>query len=259
MARPKSPFGVVELGDGDVVEGFSEAGRDPLLGQLRHLRPHRRGGRALPRARRPRDDDVPGARAERRLLRLPPRRALADGEHAEGAPRRRRARRRPPGVARVRGIDAMTRRRRARSTPWAFEAAPGREALGLRADLGAERGLLRQGAVRRRPGTRSRSSTTREKDESWLVQSGRREGRARAPSATSARRGDRRAGRAFRYRPGTVHRVTAIEDTTILEVSTPHLDDVVRLADATAARAPRRRTAVARPDAGNRALVGAPE
>ena len=39
------------------------------------------------------------------------------------------------------------------------------------------------------------------------------------------------AGDAFRYRPGTVHRVTAIEDTMILEVSTPHLDDVVRLED----------------------------
>ncbi len=39
------------------------------------------------------------------------------------------------------------------------------------------------------------------------------------------------AGACFRYRPGTVHRVTAIEDTTILEVSTPHLDDVVRLED----------------------------
>jgi hypothetical protein len=32
-------------------------------------------------------------------------------------------------------------------------------------------------------------------------------------------------------RPGTVHRVKALEDTTILEVSTPHLDDVVRLED----------------------------
>jgi mannose-6-phosphate isomerase len=40
------------------------------------------------------------------------------------------------------------------------------------------------------------------------------------------------AGAAFHYAPGTVHRVTAIEDTTILEVSTPHLDDVVRLEDA---------------------------
>ena len=38
-------------------------------------------------------------------------------------------------------------------------------------------------------------------------------------------------GDAFRYRPGTVHRVTAIEDTPIVEVSTPHLDDVVRLED----------------------------
>ena len=40
------------------------------------------------------------------------------------------------------------------------------------------------------------------------------------------------AGAAFHYPPGTVHRVTAIEDTTILEVSTPQLDDVVRLEDA---------------------------
>ena len=39
------------------------------------------------------------------------------------------------------------------------------------------------------------------------------------------------AGAAFHYPPHTVHRITAIEDTTILEVSTPHLDDVVRLED----------------------------
>jgi quercetin dioxygenase-like cupin family protein len=38
-------------------------------------------------------------------------------------------------------------------------------------------------------------------------------------------------GAAFHYKPGTVHRITALEDTTILEVSTPHLDDVVRLED----------------------------
>ena len=29
VARPKSPFGVVELGEGDVVDGFSEGGRIP--------------------------------------------------------------------------------------------------------------------------------------------------------------------------------------------------------------------------------------
>jgi len=40
-----------------------------------------------------------------------------------------------------------------------------------------------------------------------------------------------RPGDAFHYAPGTVHRVTAIEDTLIVEVSTPHLDDVVRLED----------------------------
>ena len=39
------------------------------------------------------------------------------------------------------------------------------------------------------------------------------------------------AGDALRYRPRTVHRVTALEDTLIVEVSTPHLDDVVRLED----------------------------
>jgi quercetin dioxygenase-like cupin family protein len=38
-------------------------------------------------------------------------------------------------------------------------------------------------------------------------------------------------GAAFRFRPGTVHRVRALEDTTILEVSTPELDDIVRLED----------------------------
>lgn len=39
------------------------------------------------------------------------------------------------------------------------------------------------------------------------------------------------AGSALTVRPGDVHRVTALEDSTILEVSTPHLDDVIRLED----------------------------
>jgi mannose-6-phosphate isomerase-like protein (cupin superfamily) len=68
------------------------------------------------------------------------------------------------------------------------------------------------------------------KDESWLVQEGR------ASLELGEVGGDLTTveiapGDAFRYRPGTVHRITAIEDTLILEVSTPHLDDVVRLAD----------------------------
>ena len=71
----------------------------------------------------------------------------------------------------------------------------------------------------------------REKDESWLVQSGKAKlelGEVGQKVLTEEVIG---GGAAFRYRPGTVHRVTAIEDTTILEVSTPHLDDVVRLED----------------------------
>ena len=39
------------------------------------------------------------------------------------------------------------------------------------------------------------------------------------------------SGAAFRIRPGTIHRVKALEDTLILEVSTPQLEDVVRLED----------------------------
>ena len=38
-------------------------------------------------------------------------------------------------------------------------------------------------------------------------------------------------GHAFRLRPGVVHRWAALEDAVVLEVSTPELDDVVRLED----------------------------
>ena len=70
------------------------------------------------------------------------------------------------------------------------------------------------------------------KDEAWLVQSG-------LASLELGTVGDDSSmhtieiseGDAFRYRPLTVHRITAIEDTMILEVSTPDLDDVVRLED----------------------------
>jgi mannose-6-phosphate isomerase-like protein (cupin superfamily) len=72
----------------------------------------------------------------------------------------------------------------------------------------------------------------REKDESWLVQSGRAKLELGEVGETVLNEEIIVAGNAFHYVPGTVHRVTAIEDTTILEVSTPHLDDVVRLEDA---------------------------
>jgi mannose-6-phosphate isomerase-like protein (cupin superfamily) len=38
-------------------------------------------------------------------------------------------------------------------------------------------------------------------------------------------------GHCWRNEPGEVHTIQAIEDSDVLEVSTPHLDDVVRLAD----------------------------
>lgn len=68
------------------------------------------------------------------------------------------------------------------------------------------------------------------KDESWLVH----DGRARLELGEVG--GDLepveiRGGDAFRVRPGTLHRVTALEDTLVIEVSTPHPDDVVRLED----------------------------
>jgi len=71
----------------------------------------------------------------------------------------------------------------------------------------------------------------REKDESWYVQSGRallevgEAGEAMLKEEVIA------PGACFHFPAGTVHRVAALEDTTIIEVSTPHLDDVVRLED----------------------------
>ena len=72
----------------------------------------------------------------------------------------------------------------------------------------------------------------REKDESWLVQSGRAKLELGEVGESILKEEVISAGAAFHYPPGTVHRVTAIEDTTILEVSTPQLGDVVRLEDA---------------------------
>lgn len=39
------------------------------------------------------------------------------------------------------------------------------------------------------------------------------------------------AGDAFRVTPGTIHFMEAVTDCDVLEASTPHLDDVVRLRD----------------------------
>jgi mannose-6-phosphate isomerase len=72
----------------------------------------------------------------------------------------------------------------------------------------------------------------REKDESWLVQSGRMKLELGEAGDTLLNEEVVGPGSAFHYAPGTVHRVTAIEDSTIVEVSTPQIQDVVRLEDA---------------------------
>jgi mannose-6-phosphate isomerase-like protein (cupin superfamily) len=69
------------------------------------------------------------------------------------------------------------------------------------------------------------------KDEAWLVHEGKAELElAPAGEAVTAREivGP---GAAFHFEPGTVHRLRAIDDTLIFEVSTPEIDDVVRLED----------------------------
>ena len=71
----------------------------------------------------------------------------------------------------------------------------------------------------------------REKDESWLIHSGRAQIEMGRPGDKMPNSEVVAAGAAFRMRPGTIHRVRALEDTTIIEVSTPQLEDVVRLED----------------------------
>jgi quercetin dioxygenase-like cupin family protein len=67
------------------------------------------------------------------------------------------------------------------------------------------------------------------KDETILVWSGRILFECDEGGKRVAR--EMAAGDHAHITPGTVHRMTAIEDSDIFEVSTPELDDVVRLED----------------------------
>lgn len=68
------------------------------------------------------------------------------------------------------------------------------------------------------------------KDETMYLYRGMAELEIRPPQGTSQVM-KILAGESYRITPGTVHRVTALEDCEILEVSTPELNDVVRLED----------------------------
>ena len=69
------------------------------------------------------------------------------------------------------------------------------------------------------------------KDETIYVQEGRIEIEIGQPGARTSDSEVVSAGAAFRIRPGMVHRWRALEDSVVLEASTPDLDDVVRLED----------------------------
>jgi len=70
----------------------------------------------------------------------------------------------------------------------------------------------------------------REKDESSYLFSGRLRLRS---GATEGRLEERilEPGQSWRVEPGTIHSIEALEDSIVFEVSTPQLDDVVRLSD----------------------------
>ena len=71
----------------------------------------------------------------------------------------------------------------------------------------------------------------RVKDEAWYVQSGRAKLELGDAGQAMLHEEVIGPGACFHFKPGTVHRLTAIEDTLVLEASSPHLDDVVRLED----------------------------
>lgn len=76
-----------------------------------------------------------------------------------------------------------------------------------------------------RAGSRFSLQYHERKEEAWVFERGR----------ARVRLGDTEGivgpGDVIAVRPGTVHRVEALENVTFLEVSTPELEDVVRLED----------------------------
>jgi quercetin dioxygenase-like cupin family protein len=70
------------------------------------------------------------------------------------------------------------------------------------------------------------------KDETIMVQAGTLlfETGAKADPST-LKKTEMKPGDIFHITPGTVHRMTGVTDVDLVEVSTPELDDVVRLED----------------------------
>lgn len=119
----------------------------------------------------------------------------------------------------LRGLEAFTFEPRRIDKPW------GHEMLWAEADQYVGKMLFV------RAGEQLSLQFHRVKDESWFVQSGRAMVEVGAVGKAVLSKEVVGPGAAFHFAPGTVHRVRALEDTTILEVSTAHLDDIVRLED----------------------------
>jgi len=68
------------------------------------------------------------------------------------------------------------------------------------------------------------------KDETSYLLSGRLL-LSKGPDTESMSTGELEAGAAWRNEPGQVHTIEALEDSVVVEVSTPELDDVVRVSD----------------------------
>src|SRR5690349_4567227 len=78
-----------------------------------------------------------------------------------------------------------------------------------------------------RAGHRLSRQYHRVKEETLMVQSGEMDLEVGPADAIELRR--MKPGDVFHVTPGTIHRMLAVTDTDVLEVSTPELDDVVRL------------------------------
>ena len=70
----------------------------------------------------------------------------------------------------------------------------------------------------------------RKKEETFLIQAGSMDLEIGEPGAVVVHH--MKVGDTFHCVPGTVHRMVAVSDVDVVEVSTPELDDVVRLEDA---------------------------
>jgi mannose-6-phosphate isomerase len=70
-----------------------------------------------------------------------------------------------------------------------------------------------------------------EKDETIYVLSGQIVYRVQRDATDTLDDVQLKVGESFRNTPGTIHQMVALTDCEVLEVSTPHMHDVVRLSD----------------------------